>query len=285
MILNKYNLLCEQSGKKYSPEKDRCVNRCCQPNPCFHEGSCQEICDPIGARFNCTCPANYVGTRCELRCYSSCKDVFQNNVTKSGRYVICDGQQLPFYVYCDMESDSKFLWALIQTFSLSHKHLFENKPFVMNHPMNMKSWNVNWTAYRLSLPQMQYLKSQSTRLRVTCNFANEGLVYTDYAIAPLQQHKLFSIFSRQCKWYYHLNIRGIQCSKCTAVTNQREGRSWFINSYASKFEAGCTFDGRPGMRNQEHNFGWYRDGRINSKHRCSSSLFSTTEHWLGISNS
>lgn len=206
-------------------------------------------------------------------------------MTKSGRYVICDGQQLPFYVYCDMESDSKFLWTLIQTFSLSHKHLFENKPFVMNHPINMKRWNVNWTAYRLSLPQMQYLKNQSTRLRVTCNFANEGLVYTDYAIAPLQQHKLFSIFSRQCKWYYHLNIRGIQCSKCTAVTNQREGRSWFINSYASKFEAGCTFDGRPGMRNQEHNFGWYRDGRINSKHRCSSSLFSTTEHWLGISNS
>lgn len=114
---------------------------------------------------------------------------------------------------------------------------------------------------------------------------NEGLVYTDYAIAPLQQHRLFSIFSRQCKWYYHLNIRGIQCSECTAVTNQREGRSWFINSYASKYEAGCNFDGRPGMRNQERNFGWYEDGKINSKDRCSSSLSSTTEHWFGISNS
>ena len=116
MILNKYNFLCEQSGKKYSPEKDRCVNRCCQPNPCFHEGSCQEICDPIGARFNCTCQANYIGTRCELRCFSSCKDVFQNNLTKSGRYLICDGQQLPFYVYCDRNLTLSFYGLLYRHF-------------------------------------------------------------------------------------------------------------------------------------------------------------------------
>ena len=214
----------------------------------------------------------------------SCQDALQDGSTNSGRYIICDGQTAPFYVYCDMESEPNYVWSLFQSFSFSQKEYFSNDSFGDDHPVKMDSLEVDWTGYRLSLSHMKHLATQSTHLRATCNFAAEGLQYTDYARSTLERQIIFSTFNMKCKWYEYLNVRGIECHNCTALTSQREGRPWFINSYSSK-EKGCQFDGKPGMGRREQNFGWYQGVKANPDHRCSSSPNSTTEHWFGIRKS
>lgn len=269
----------KQGGRLYEHGKHRCVNKCCQPNPCLQGGECQEICDSHEKRFNCTCPANYTGKRCELKCYGSCKGVFESGVTQSGRYIICSGQSEPFYVYCDIKTESNYVWTLIQSFSFDQTYFFQKKPFGDNYPVNEDLQETNWSSYRLSLSRMKYIASQSTHLRATCNFATEGVRYIDYARAKLENHYIFTRFKRTCRLYEHINIRGIECFECTAVTNQMS-TSWYINSYTST-KYGCQFNGKPGMGRSEFNFGMYVDGNVNTDHRCSSSPSSTTEHWFG----
>ncbi|KAL9953220.1 hypothetical protein ACROYT_G040600 [Oculina patagonica] len=254
-----------EGGRLYEQGKHRCVNKCCQPNPCFQGGECQEICVPHEVRFKCTCPANYTGRRCEHKCYGSCKGVLDSGVTQSGRFIICDGQSEPFYVYCDIESESNYVWTLIQSFSFAQRFFFSHKPFGDNYPIGYDRQEINWSYYRLSLPHMKYIASQSTHLRATCNFATESLQYIDYARAKLENHYIFTRFERKCRPYERLNIRGIQCYSCTALTNQRNGKAWYIDSYTSNAN-GCQFDGRPGMGTSEYNFGWYPNGQVNTDH-------------------
>lgn len=201
-------------------------------------------------------------------------------VTQSGTYYICDGVTAIFYVYCDLDSESKFVWTLIQSFSFDQRTSLDDKGFGVDYPVGEDQPNINWRYYRLSLLHMKYLKRLSTHLRATCNFSAEGLQYTDYARTPLKSHNILATFDKKCVWYGQLNIRGIECFRCTALTSQKEGRPWFINSYASK-PNGCGFDGKPGIGGSEHNFGWYADGKVNPNHRCSSTNVSTTELWFG----
>ena len=175
----------KQGGRKYVPSKDRCVNRCCKPNPCLQGGECQEICDPNDIRFNCTCPRNFLGKRCEIRCYGSCLEAFQTGVKKPGTYAICDEDKEPFYVFCDRESGSKLVWTLIQSFSFERRAFFYDKGFGVDFPVGENSSNIDWTFYRLSLSHMKYLKNVSSHFRATCNFHADGLQYTDYARTTL----------------------------------------------------------------------------------------------------
>ncbi|KAL9962177.1 hypothetical protein ACROYT_G031258, partial [Oculina patagonica] len=267
-----------EGGRRYLPEKDICVNKCCESDPCLQGGVCREICDPKTVRFNCTCPDDYTGQRCEkLKYPRNCKDIWKNGVSTSGRYRIYDAQNQPFLVYCDLESEPEFFWALIQSFSLENKDQFK-KSFYTDYPVDEDSMVVNWASHRLSLSRIQHLAGNSTHLRATCNFYSEGFSYTDYARADLTSHKLFDSWYRLCKRYEYLNIRGIECYGCTAHTNN-DGK-WFMNSYRSFIDFGCEFDGRPGMGSSEYNFGSY--GQLNPEHRCSSAPSSTTQHWLGV---
>ena len=188
-------------------------------------------------------------------------------------------------VESEMESESELIWTLIQSFSIDQRRFLEDKGFGVDYPLGEVLPNINWNFYRLSLPHMQYLASQSTHLRATCNFSVEGLSFTDYFRTVLRTHYIFTTFDGECRWYGQLNIRGVQCFSCSAFTIQKKGRAWFINSYSSKGN-GCQFDGRPGRQDRpgsgEHNFGRYADGKVNHNHRCSASNSSTTEHWFGI---
>lgn len=76
-----------------------------------------------------------------------------------------------------------------------------------------------------------------------------------------------------------MNIRGIECKECTVGTWQIEHEMWHINSQFSKGVAACEFDGEAGGVYGEQNFGLY-DG-VNGNFRCTSSLSSTTQHWIG----
>ena len=238
---------------------------------------CREFCDPKTVRFNCTCPYDYTGQRCEIPISRNCKDIWKNGVSTSGRYRIYDALNQPFLVYCDLESEPDFFWALIQSFALENVGQFK-KNFFTDHPVDEDSMEMDWASHRLSLAHMQHLAETSTHLRATCNFYSQGFSYTDYARANLTSHDLFTSFYRICKKYEYLNIRGIECYNCTALTLNRG--CWFINSYKSFISYGCDFDGRPGMGDSEYNFGLY--ARMNPEHRCSSAPSSTTEHWLGV---
>ena len=262
----------------------RCVNRCCRYNPCINGGVCQEICDPHSPRFNCTCPDTHTGLRCDkIKHPRNCNDIAKNGAFTSGKYLIFDSANEAFYIFCDMESESGFLWALVQSFSLANKDMFEEKMFGTDFPVNHDTKNnVDWNSYRLSLPQMESLANYSTHFRVTCNFPTEGLQYTDYARAKLEGHDIFSGWNTQCRQYEYINIRGIQCSDCTAGTKQKARSAWSIKSYQSKREWGCDFDGSPeAIGSNERNFGHYEDGSVNTKHRCTSSPTSTTQYWFG----
>ncbi|KAL9951294.1 hypothetical protein ACROYT_G043933 [Oculina patagonica] len=227
-------------GRSFVHGQDRCVNRCCRPDPCFNGGTCGEICDPTTARFNCTCPAEYTGQGCEkIKHPRSCKDL---------------------------------------SFSLGNVNLLDTKRFGVDFPANEDDGAINWKIYRLSLSRMQSIAGVSTHLRATCNFPDDGLVYTDYARAQLEGHDLFGVWTDECRMYELVNIRGIECRDCTAGTWQKVDRMWHINSRGSA-SIGCEFDGREGSVNTEQNFGRYQ--YTNHAFRCTSNPNSTTQHWFG----
>ena len=267
-----------QGGENYFPAKHACTNRCCRDNPCVNGGLCQEICDPHSTRFNCTCPGTYTGLRCDkIRHPRNCKDIAKNGASTSGKYLIFDSANQSFSVFCDMES-SGFVWALIQSFSLANNPLFKNRMFGADFPVNNAYNDVVWNSYRLSLQQMWSIANQSTHVRATCNFPKEGLKYTDYARAKLEVLNIFGTYDSTCLPFEYVNIRGNECSNCTALAKQLSRKAWTMNSYQSKLK-GCQFDGSPGANGDEQNFGRYNS--INTDHRCSSSPNSTTQHWLG----
>ena len=125
------------------------------------------------------------------------------------------------------------------------------------------------------------LSNHSTHLRATCNFPTEGLQYIDYARAKLEGHDIFGGWNTECQLYEWINIRGNECSNCTAGTKQKAKSAWTIKSYQSRIWD-CDFDGRPGsVITNERNFGHYGGGSVNADHRCRSSPTSTTQHWSG----
>ena len=260
------------------------MNRCCRDNPCVNGGICQEMCDPRSTRFICNCTDAFTGRRCEkIKHPRTCRDIAKNGVSTSGEYRVFSyyGNEA-FSVFCDMESESGYVWALIQSFSLANKGIFKRKVFGVDFPVSHTKNKVDWNLYRLSLPQMESLANHSTHLRATCNFSTEGLRYTDYARAKLEGHGIFDTWNRTCQMYEYINIRGIECSNCTAGTKQTADRAWNIRSSRSKLW-GCDFSGSLGAINiNERNFGAYGDSDVNPVHRCSSSSASTTEHWFGV---
>ena len=230
-------------------------------------------------RFNCTCPNYSTGQRCEkLKPYHSCKDLATNGAKKSAIYLLKDFQNNIFPVYCDFVSESPYVWALIQSFSLANSNMFKDHRFGVDNPVNEDGGMINWNAYRLSLSHMQSVANGSTHLRATCNFPDDGLVYTDYARAKLEGHDLFGYWYGQCREYELLNIRGNQCQNCTARTWLPENEAWHLTS---SDPGSCQFDGRSGAVGSEQNFGRYAPDRINPAFRCTSYPNSTTQHWIG----
>ena len=98
------------------------MNGCCKNNPCQNGGICTEICEPTSVRYNCSCPAKFIGRHCEKR--KSCQSYKAAGETSSGLYTITDDSDQSFQVFCDFDSEPGFAWNLIQSFSLSKKDIF-----------------------------------------------------------------------------------------------------------------------------------------------------------------
>ena len=61
-----------------------CVSGCCKNNPCQNGGTCTEICEPTSVRYNCSCPAKFIGRHCEKR--KSCQAYKAAGEKSSGLY-------------------------------------------------------------------------------------------------------------------------------------------------------------------------------------------------------
>ena len=117
-----------------------------------------------------------------------------------------------------MQSETGFVWALIQSLSFANRATYKDKGFSTDFPVNDNNNEPDWNSYRLSLSHMQSLSNHSTHLRVTCNLPADGLQYTNYACAVLAGHDIFGDWGGECKLYEYINVRGINCSACTAYT-------------------------------------------------------------------
>lgn len=179
-----------------------------------------------------------------------------NGALTSGKYLIFDSANEAFSVYCDMESEPGFVWALIQSFSLANKDIFEEKGFSVDFSVTQGGNDVDLNSYRLSLSQIQSIASYPTHLRATCNYPTEGLQYTDYARTKLESHDIFGNWDDICRLYDYINVRGNECTNCTALTKQSPGRAWTVKSYKSR-DWGCEFEGSPAASGNENNFGKY----------------------------
>ena len=102
-----------------------CTNGCCRNNPCLNGGTCNEICEPTSVRYNCSCPELFSGRHCEIQLRRSCQDYKATGSSKSGLYPVEDDSSRTFQVFCDFDSEPGFAWNLIESFSLSNKHLFQ----------------------------------------------------------------------------------------------------------------------------------------------------------------
>ena len=102
-----------------------CTNGCCRNNPCLNGGTCTEICEPTSVRYNCSCLTPFVGKRCEIQLRKSCQDYKAAGSSTSGLYTVIDDNSRTFHVVCEFDSEPGFAWNLIESFSLSNKHLFQ----------------------------------------------------------------------------------------------------------------------------------------------------------------
>ena len=201
------------------------------------------------------------------------------NATSTGIYNIVDEDNKPFPVYCDFGSESGAAWTLIQSCSLRNflDH-FQRRPFyAYNMPINPNS--PGWQSYRLSLPRMQSIRNASTHWRATCNFPTDGVGYRDYWRVSLQNLD-FTVDNKKedhCLFSEHVNVRGNECTNCTVWCIYSSTLDLHMDSWGGT--GGCSFNGRPGGIRYEDNFGYYTSHNHNC--RCTSSINSKTQFWLG----
>ena len=90
--------------------------------------------------------------------------------------------------------------------------------FGTDFPVNDNNNEPDWNSYRFSLSHMQSLSNHFTHLRVTCNLPADGLQCTDYVCAVLAGQDILGDWGGDRKLFNYINIRGINCSDCTAYT-------------------------------------------------------------------
>ena len=239
---------------------------------------CSEICDANRRRFNCTCPSGFTVYRCQFAAPRSCKDIMMTNKESiNGIYNILDQHNKSFPVYCDFGSERGSSWTLIQSHSLQNNDAFRYKPFYLEDmPMNQEV--PEWDSYRLSKSRMKSIQDVSTHWRATCNFPTDGVDYRDYIRVSLERLDLLvePDASTFCLLTEYVNVRGDECANCTVLIGYGfQGKTLHMDSYFGP-ATGCDFGG--GIYNED-NFGGYF--ARNSAFRCTFSMSSTTQFWLG----
>lgn len=270
---------------KKSCLRNICHNGCCQSSPCENGGTCREVCDVKARRFVCACPSGYSGHRCH-KPLRSCHDTLTSGRHNNRIYKIRNATNGTLNVYCDFNAEPGAAWTLVQSYTLekgqnsSENDIFSRKPLSHDFAVNETSLG-DWSSYRLSLANMQLIRSQSTHWRVTCNFPTVGVDFRDYARASLVDVNVMKPDGTgDCRRFEFVNIRGNQCINCSAFTALSWSKAPMVRTYDQRSEP-CDFDGKPNAgKPHDRNFGYYR-ANTDKAFRCSATKKSTTQYWFG----
>ncbi len=196
-----------------------------------------------------------------------------------------DDNMVPFKVFCDFDPITNTTWTLVQSYQFRYTSTF-NTPYFKDRPVNEVT--PRWDRYRLSKSKMQSVQDDSNKFRVTCKYDTDGVVYTDYLQVGKKQINIFTEYSSlPCTFVEYINIRGQNCSKCTACIHQTGVNVLHFHSVSSYYSETRKCGFRPestpecgdGKGYGDISFGWY--GCYNPENRCSSSKSATTQTWLG----
>ena len=252
----------------------------CRKNPCQNSASYVSLTptDYTTPRYKCLCSPGYAGNLCQYM-VRSCRGYMNGNRVR-GKYKVFDDNMNLFEVFCDFELNTTMTWTLVQSYEQRVRDTFKFKSYIVDFPIHQDS--PRWDSYRLSKSRMQSIQDNSSKLRVTCKYDTDGLVYRDYLQVTKKEIDILTFKNNtQCPLVELIDVRGQSCSNCTASLSQ-----WNYILHSDSFYAAnrsCQF--RPtGVKRctgtyTEDNFGYY--GCINTAHRCSSSETATTQTWLG----
>ena len=191
-----------------------------------------------------------------------------------------DAKNNPFDVFCDFDGSSNMTWTLIQSYSLENINIFKNLALYKDSPQNQN--NPSWLQYRLSKSQMQFIQQDSSKWRFTCAYETDNVSYTDYVRGLNSKVDILTFDGHGiCVDLEYINIRGQNCSSCTAAMWQGQDAMVHFDSFHGN-NKNCDFKPTasiPCLGEGEDNFGFYFCK--NPKHRCSSSTQATTQTWFG----
>ena len=146
----------------------------------------------------------------------------------------------------------------------------------------VSSDNPNWQAYLIRPHDLAWLRSQSTHWRATCQYNTNGTVYRDYLRASFEDFDIIGTVPkvlRSCRKYEFVNIRGNECTNCTAQTYYMKGTYNFHISIDGRIHCDLHVNLTGDFKFSEDNFGVYHIR--NTKFRCTSSPEATTQFWVG----
>lgn len=127
--------------------------------------------------------------------------------------------------------------------------------------------------------RIRSIRNISTHWRATCNFTTAGVNYRDYWRVSLESLDLLVEGNTAfCCFSELANVRGYGCPNCTILVGYYKDEALHVDSwYGNAFR--CEFQARTGGVKSEDNFRYYK--AFNPAFRCTSTMSSTTEIWLG----
>ena len=175
-------------------------------------------------------------------------------------------------MFCDFSSEPGWAWTLVMSQSFGKR----NKKFATTS--FQEGWfknqhTPNWEEYRIGKRRLLKIKAQSSHWRVTCDFSTFGVDYKDYARASLKNlNPLKFKASGECREMDYINIRGHNCTKCTASWWQKKDQ--FLTHFSD--QDGRQFGKTPGGSDNVANFGGYWKNNASLEFRCSAN--ETSKH-------
>lgn len=231
---------------------------------------------------NPTCPRGYGGRVCKKE-ITSCMAVLQslNVFPKDGVYWIPSENHTFIPVYCSFERNPTRAWTLIESFSFENNKEFRYKAFYLDYAVSNNN-PPSWERFRVGITRMKYIRSSSTLFRATCDFPKRnGNLTPDLLIGRLSDVDIITFrrgYLGICKRFLFIDIRGYQCSNCTALAFQDLERH-NIHLYLDVTHDGyCQFT-PPHTVESVDSFGYYYVTEPVSK--CTATPKSTTQWWLG----
>ena len=175
-----------------------------------------------------------------------------------------------------MTSERGFAWTLVMSQGYGNRSVRQLRDvgLMKNAPLNQDE--PNWTAYRLSLGRMREVRSHATHWRVTCSFPSYTVDYRDYVRAEFSQFNPLTFEKNlQCKRVEYINVRGNNCTGCTATWSQNTYTMLHHRSDSDK----CELNKAPDATGNEQCFGYYHNR--NPSFRCTETDQSSTNYWFG----